>query len=145
MNGNGFTVPTGKYVVPEIPVGLGNEGLKWLCDRWVRTNRDSLGYGADGDRAFAQVLGLQVPDGGFVDSDGRNYNGTDVDGFDREGYNRHGVDREGYDRRGFDKHGFNRTGYNRNGKTREEVAAAEIAGWTEEHKAAVANLLRTNA
>lgn len=146
MNGN-ITVPTGKYTVPYVPVEQLNEGLKWLVDRFVRANREGFGgiggsYSAEAERIFAQILGVTVPDGGFVDSDGRNYRGVDVDGYGTDGYNRHGRDREGYDRHGFDVHGFRRDGTNNVGQTREQVAEAEVASWSPQHAAAVAAVLQ---
>lgn len=139
-NGN-ITVPTGKYVVQNLGPAELQVGIPWLVDRWVRYNRDNARLGRDGDRYFAEFLGVQVPNGGFVDSDGRNFEGTDVDGFDHEGFNRHGVDREGYNRQGYDANGFNRQGVNRRGQTREAVAAEEIGSWSAEKRAAVAAAL----
>lgn len=145
MNGNGngavLVAPTGKYVVRDLTPAELELGIPWLVDRWVRYNRDTARLGRDGDRYFADFLGVQVPEGGFVDSDGRNHQGVDVDGYDHEGFNRHGLDREGYNRNGYDDHGFNRQGLNRRGQTREAVAAEEIGSWSVAKRAAVAAAL----
>jgi hypothetical protein len=102
--------PTAREAAPYIP---------WLIDKAVRVGRD-YGYSTIVDQALALILsdlGVTVPVGGFVDSDGRTATGRTPSRFNAEG--------------------FNAEGLNRDGLTLDEVIEAEVEAWTTEKRAAV--------
>lgn len=133
-----MNVPTAPYRPVAPPAFAAEQYLPWLINQAVRVGRDN-GYGHLVDDALALILaplGVRTPRGGFVDSDGRNAQGTRNGGFDVNGR-----DAEGYDRAGFDADGFNRQGLNRNGQDRDTVVEALVDGWDGETAAAYARAL----
>jgi hypothetical protein len=133
-----MNIPTAAYRPVPPPAYAVEPYLPWLINRAVRVARDN-GYANIADDAIELVLAeynVRRPQGGFVDSDGRNAQGSLNGGFDVNGRNA-----EGFDRRGFDAEGFNVDGVNANGQTREEIVETMVDGWDAEYAAAVATAL----
>lgn len=129
-----LTAPTGAYRPASPRANEVAMYLPWLVDKAVRVGRDN-GYGQIVDDALELILaefGLRRPQGGFVDSDGVNAQGTRNGGYDADGY-----DTNGYNRQGLDREGFNRQGVNLDGHTREDAVATMVDGWDSEYAAQV--------
>ena len=135
--GKQLNFPVGPYD-PRVPTADEmNAVLPYIINRMAQFAADKY-FCENAELTMAHVLGINTPRNGFPTADGYNpRTGRDWEGYNREGWDENGYNREGYDHRGLDRHGFNKEGRNRNGKTREEMAKQEIAGWSDEHIAAV--------
>lgn len=150
--GKQLNFPVGPYE-PRVPTAEEmNAVLPYLLNRATRHYEDKY-YCVNAEVALADLLGVNVPRQGFPRSDGYSRHGLDwngftkdgrdLDGYDREGYNRNGYDRRGYNRDGYNNYGYDHEGFNArgidlNGSTREQVAAALVAGWSDDFAAAIA-------
>lgn len=133
-----MNLPTAPYRVTAPSAREAGPYIPWLVDKAVRAGRD-YGYGEIVDQGLALILrdlGVTVPVGGFVDSDGRNARGVQ-NGIDPAT----GRNAQGFDRNGRDAQGFNRDGVNERGQNRDEVVEAMVNGWDGDTAAAVLTLL----
>lgn len=129
-----LTAPTAPYTPVKPAPHLAAPYLPWLIDRAVRVGR-SNNYSNIVDDAIELIFsefGVRRPEGGFVDSEGRNAYGTLTGGFDADGF-----DANGYDRNGRDRDGFDADGRNSAGQTREQFVEDLVSGWSPAMQAAI--------